>query len=48
MRLSPDWDNADTNVQALMKQLQGESEYSSGHPAMQSLNPTVNEVFLQY
>ena len=48
MRLGPDWDKADTKARALMKQLQGESEFSSGHPAMQGLDPTVNELLLQY
>jgi len=32
----------------VMNQLKGEREYSSGHPAMQALNPTVSELFLQY
>ena len=33
---------------ALFGQLLGEREFSSGHPAMQSLNPSVYELFLQY
>jgi hypothetical protein len=32
----------------LFRQLIGEREFSSGHPAMQSLNPSVYELFLQY
>jgi hypothetical protein len=48
MRLGPDWDNADAKARGLMDQTDGASEFSSGHPAMQGLNPTVNELFLQY
>ncbi len=48
MRLGPDWDNTDPKLRALMSQLRGASEFSSGHPAMQGLNPTVNELLLQY
>ena len=33
---------------SLVRQLIGEREFSSGHPAMQSLNPSVYELFLQY
>jgi hypothetical protein len=32
----------------LFSQLIGEREFSSGHPAMQVLNPSVYELFLQY
>jgi hypothetical protein len=32
----------------LRSQLVGEREYSSGHPAMQALDPAVYELFLQY
>jgi hypothetical protein len=31
-----------------IKQVEGEREFSSSHPAMQALNPTVRELFLQY
>jgi hypothetical protein len=31
-----------------LQQLMGEREFSSGHPAMQALNPSVYELFLQY
>ena len=48
MRLGLDWNNADAKARALVNQLRGESEFSSGHPSMQSLDPTVNELFLQY
>ena len=48
IRLAPDWRTMDQDASALMKQLKGEREYSSGHPALQSLNPTVSELFLQY
>ena len=29
-------------------QVRGETEFSSGHPAMQALNPAVYEVFVEY
>jgi hypothetical protein len=48
VRLGLDWKNVDTKARALLNQVQGESEFSSGHPSMQSLDPTVNELFLQY
>jgi hypothetical protein len=48
IRLAPDWRTTDQKARLLMNQLKGEREYSSGHPAMQELNPTVSELFLQY
>ena len=49
LRLGRDWDDrADPARGALIRQLIGEDEFSSGHPAMQSLDPTVYELFLQY
>ena len=48
LRLGRDWDQADPARNALIHQLIGEDEYSSGHPAMQALDPTVYEMFLQY
>ena len=47
-RLAPDWDRLDSKASALIKQLKGEVELSSGHPGMQGVNPKVNELFLQY
>ena len=44
IRLAPDWRTLDQDAGALMNQLKGEREYSSGHPAMQALNPTVSEL----
>ena len=48
MRLGTDWNTVDVMYSAHMNQLQGEREFSSGHPAMQGLNPTVNELLLGY
>jgi hypothetical protein len=48
VRLGLEWKNLDTKTRALVNQVQGESEFSSGHRSMQSLDPTVNELFLQY
>lgn len=42
------WDRADPKRSALIHQVTGEKEYSSGHPAMQALDPAVYEMFLQY
>src|SRR5580692_5407294 len=35
-------------ARSLMNQLEWAPEISSGHPAMQELNPRVNELLLQY
>ena len=48
LRVGPDWDGVDPVISALINQLGGEAEYSSGHPAMQALDPSVYEMFLQY
>jgi hypothetical protein len=32
----------------VIRQVVGQREYASGHPAMQKLNPTVYELLLQY
>jgi hypothetical protein len=48
VRLVPDWDNMDPKRHALVNQLEWAPEFSSGHSAMQELNPTVNELLLQY
>jgi hypothetical protein len=48
IRLNSDSDREDAKVKALVNQLGGEREFSSGHPALQRLNPAVNELFLQY
>lgn len=48
MRVGPDWDRLDARGRALTNQLIGEREFSSGHPAMQALNPAVYELLLQY
>jgi len=48
MRVGPDWDRMDANSTQLANQLKGEREFSSGHPAMQALNPAVYELMLQY
>jgi len=48
VRLGPDWDNMDAKLHALVSQLEWALEFSSGHPAMQGLNPTANELLLQY
>jgi hypothetical protein len=37
-----------TEDQALIRQLSGTQQYSSGHPAMQGLNPTVVSIALYY
>ena len=46
IRLSPDWDSLDGPARRQTGQLRGEGEFSSGHPAMQSLNPSVSELVL--
>ena len=48
MRVGPDWEQVNPDTDALLKQLRGERVYSSALPAMQALNPRVNELFLQY
>ena len=47
MRVGPDWDHLDPNSRGLTNQLWAR-EFSSGHPAMQALNPAVYELMLQY
>ena len=37
-----------TEDQALIRQVSGTQQYSSGHPAMQALNPTVTSIALFY
>jgi hypothetical protein len=44
----PPWQEVDPATSDRINQLKGEREYSSGHPAMQALNPRVYELFLQY
>lgn len=48
VRLRVVWESAGDGRSPLFRQLIGEREFSSGHPAMQSLNPLVYELFLQY
>lgn len=48
VRVSVAWESAEYGRSPLFRQLIGEREFSSGHPAMQSLNPSVYELFLQY
>ncbi len=48
VRLSPELGPEQRYANRLLGQLMGEREYSSGHPAMQSLNAKVYELFLQY
>jgi hypothetical protein len=48
LRLGIDWGSVDAKAAALINQVLGEREFSSGHPVMQQLNPTVYELFLQY
>ncbi len=49
LRVGRDWDDREDPARgALIHQLIGEDEYSSGHPAMQALDPTVYEMFMQY
>ncbi len=48
LRVGPDWEAIDPATSQLINQLKGERDYSSGHPAMQALNPRVYELFLQY
>jgi hypothetical protein len=47
MRLGPDRKGMDATRSALINQLKGGAGYSSGHPAMQALDPAVYEMFLQ-
>jgi hypothetical protein len=48
VRVGTEWVKVDSRRSALLNQLKGEAEYSSGHPAMQALDPTVYEVLMQY
>lgn len=48
VRVSPEWENMTPSRSALINQVGREQEFSSGHPAMQALNPTVYEMTLQY
>jgi hypothetical protein len=47
-RLRPEASAPDSRRQALIQQVSGDTEFSSGHPAMQELNPRVYEVWLGY
>jgi hypothetical protein len=47
-RLRPDKDVWDAPSSRLLSQVSGDREFSSGHPAMQELNPTVYEIWLQF
>jgi hypothetical protein len=48
LRLAVPWPRTDHGRSPLYRQLLGEREFSSGHPAMQGLDPAVYELFLQY
>lgn len=48
LRLNADWDRIKDGQSPAFRGLSGEREFSSGHPSMQSLNPAVYEMFLQY
>jgi hypothetical protein len=48
MRLRPAPEKTDRGLSPLYRQLLGEREFSSGHPAMQALDPSVYELFIQY
>ena len=48
LRLGVAWESTKDGRSPLFRQLIGEREFSSGHPAMQALNPSVYELFLQY
>jgi hypothetical protein len=48
VRLVVPRDNTEDGRSTLFRQLIGEREFSSGHPAMQALNPSVYELFLHY
>ena len=48
LRLQVPWPRTDHGRSPLYRQLLGEREFSSGHPAMQALDPAVYELFLQY
>lgn len=48
IRLGPDWEKLEPGRNQLVNQVTGERQYSSGHPAMQSLDPAVYEIFLSY
>jgi hypothetical protein len=48
LRLRVAWERTGDGRSPLFRQLRGEREFSSGHPAMQSLNPSVYELFIQY
>ena len=48
LRLGVAWDSTEGGRSPMFRQLIGEREFSSGHPAMQALNPSVYELFLDY
>lgn len=48
IRLSLDWEKLEPGQRQLVNEVTGERQYSSGHPAMQSLDPAVYEIFLSY
>ena len=48
IRLRVPWETTGDGRSLLFRQLIGEREFSSGHPAMQSLDASVYELFLQY
>ena len=48
LRLHVPWQRTDHGRAPLYRQLLGEREFSSGHPAMQSLDPVVYEMLIQY
>jgi hypothetical protein len=48
LRLQVPWQRTDHGRSPPYRQLLGEREFSSGHPAMQGLNPAVYELLIQY
>ena len=47
-RFSPTAEAREMDSRKWYAQLRGEIEFSSGHPAMQALNPVIYEIFVQY
>jgi hypothetical protein len=48
LRLAVDSERTEDGRSSHFQQLIGERPFSSGHPAMQALNPSVYELMIQY
>ena len=47
-RFNPDVASLDPQTRSMLNQVTGGRDFSSGHPAMQALNPRIEEAFISY